>query len=71
MGGEDDIPKQAFLASIDFDKLREKKITPPMVPRVKDQLDASNFDDWSAETDKRKKRFPALTPEEDKIFDDF
>lgn len=71
VGGEDDIPKQAFLKGIDFDALRQKKISPPMVPTVKDPLDSSNFDNWDSETDKRRNRYPGISAEEDKVFDDF
>ena len=71
VGGEDDIPKQAFLKNIDFDQLRQKKLVPPHVPAIKDSLDASNFDDWSSEKDKRNKRYPKLSKAEDEVFDDF
>lgn len=70
-GGEDDIMRHEFFAPIDFEMLRQKEIHAPKVPKIKNPLDASNFDDWSHLEDKTKKKFPKLKPDQEKIFDGF
>jgi len=70
-GGEDDVLNHPWFESIDFEELRQEKIAAPFVPKIKDPLDASNFDDWSHLEDKAKKKYPKLTPEQEKIFDEF
>jgi serine/threonine protein kinase len=39
-----DIPNHPFFRGIDFSKIREKVITPPLRPKVKDEYDLTNFD---------------------------
>jgi len=70
-GGEDDILNHPWFSSIDFDKLRHKEIKAPYVPKIKNPLDASNFDDWSHLDDKTKQKYPKLKPEQEKIFEEF
>lgn len=71
VGGEDDIPKQQFFTNLDFNELRQKKIAAPYIPKIKDPLDASNFDDWKSVEDKRHQQFPSITREQEVVFDDF
>jgi serine/threonine protein kinase len=70
-GGEDDIYRHPWFSKIDFQALRRKEIKPPQVPKIKDPLDASNFEDWSHLDDKMKTKYPKLTREQAMIFDDF
>jgi protein kinase A len=70
-GGEDDILNHPWFASIDIDKLRSKEIKAPYVPKIKNPLDASNFDDWSHLEDKTKKKYPKLTAEQERTFASF
>jgi len=68
-GGEDDIPEHPWFKAIDFQELQLKKITPPKVPKVKDPLDVSNFEDWSHLEDKSKMKFPKLSYAQKKVFE--
>lgn len=70
-GGEDDIPKHTFFDDLDFNELRQKKLSAPYIPSIKDPLDASNFDDWGSVVDKRKQQYPNITAEQQRVFDDF
>jgi protein kinase X len=70
-GGEEDIYKHPWFEDIDFAALRNKQIKAPLVPKIKDPLDASNFEDWSHLDDKTKQRYPKLTPAQAQLFDKF
>jgi serine/threonine protein kinase len=70
-GGSDDILNHDFLKAIDQEKLRRKEITAPFVPRIKNPLDASNFEDWSHLEDKTQKQYPPLPREKEAIFEKF
>ena len=70
-GGVDDILNHPWFSSIDFDKLVNKDIKAPRVPKIKNPLDASNFDDWSHLEDKMKKKYPKLSAKHEAIFDEF
>jgi len=70
-GGVDDILNHDWFKTIDFDKLRHKDMKAPYVPKIKNPLDASNFDDWSHLDDKTKHKYPKLKPDQQKIFDGF
>jgi len=67
-GGEDDIALHPWFKDIDFEELQHKNINPPKVPKVKDPLDASNFEDWSHLDDKSKMKFPKLTVAQKEVF---
>lgn len=69
--GENGILEHPFFESIDFDELRQKTIKPPRLPKIKDPLDASNFDDWSHLGDKSKENFPRLTRDQQSVFESF
>ena len=70
-GGEDDILNHVWFKSIDFDELRLQSIAAPFVPKIKDPLDGSNFEDWSHLDDKTKQSYPKLTSSQAAIFKDF
>jgi serine/threonine protein kinase len=70
-GGEDDIPVHPFFDGLDFDLLRQMEIKAPYVPKIKDPLDSSNFENWSHLDDKLDTKFPPLTPEQMKVFEAF
>jgi serine/threonine protein kinase len=69
--GEDDIPKHEFFSQIDFNKLRQKMLDAPFIPKINDPLDASNFEDWSSVDDKRKQRYPDITGKQEVVFNEF
>lgn len=70
-GGEDDVLKHEFFSNIDFNELRHKALSAPYLPKIRDPLDASNFDDWGLLDDKRKRSYPDLDPKQEAVFDDF
>jgi len=70
-GGEADIIGHAFLESIDIDKVRKKEIRAPFIPKIKNPLDASNFEDWSHLEDKTTLSYPKLSREKEEIFEKF
>lgn len=69
--GEDGIPGHPWFKTVNFDELRLKKISPPKIPKIKDPLDATNFEDWSHLDDKSKMKFPKLSKDQTKIFQGF
>lgn len=69
--GESGILDHPWFADIDLDQLEFKDINAPFVPTVRDACDVSNFDNWASIEDKRKKKYPQLLPDEEKIFADF
>lgn len=70
-GGEDDVAQHPWFAAIVFDELRQKSLRAPKIPKIKDPLDASNFEDWGHLEDKTAMSFPPLTRDEAKVFDGF
>jgi serine/threonine protein kinase len=77
-GGEDDVLKHKWFSNklakdqaIDFTELRRKTIKAPLVPNIRNPLDASNFEDWSHLDDKTRTKFPKLSTEQQKIFASF
>lgn len=70
-GGSSDIANHSFLKSIDQEKLRRKELNAPFVPKIKNPLDASNFEDWSHLEDKTLKKYPSLPREKEAIFEKF
>jgi serine/threonine protein kinase len=68
---EDDIYSHPWFANVNWDRFRQKLVKAPNVPKIKNPLDASNFDDWSHLEDKTKMDFPALKPAQEQLFDAF
>lgn len=71
VGGEDDILKEPWFEKVDMETYIKQEAKAPFVPKVKDPLDSSNFEDWSHLDDKSKKKFPKLKPEQEEIFAKF
>mmetsp|Transcript_45798 Transcript_45798/g.85081 ORF Transcript_45798/g.85081 Transcript_45798/m.85081 type:complete len:168 (+) Transcript_45798:778-1281(+) len=70
-GGDKDIRRQEWFDDFDFDGLMRKEIKAPWVPKLKDPLDVSNFDNWDhLDTPPDKKQKP-LSEKEQKMFKDF
>lgn len=70
-GRDEDIINHPWLEAIDKDKLRKRELAAPYLPRVKNPLDASNFEDWSHLEDKTTKDYPSLPREKEQIFEKF
>ena len=71
-GAEMDIKKHPFFGDIDWQKLTSKDLKVPFMPKVKDPLDGSNFDDYSKlEKKEKKERYTPLTGREQALFDKF
>ena len=45
--GAEEIKRHPFFASVDWDNLRET--TAPMIPKISDETDTSNFDEYDEE----------------------
>jgi len=61
-GGEVNVKKHPFFATIDHVKLLKKELNAPYVPKVKDAFDASAFESWKNEEDDEKKKKKKLAP---------
>jgi serine/threonine protein kinase len=70
-GGIFDIYNHPWFKSIDFRELRKMGITPPFVPKIKNPLDASNFESWDHLQDKSKMTFDQISPKYEAIFENF
>jgi serine/threonine protein kinase len=70
-GGTADVARHDFLRPVDPEKLRRRELAAPHVPRIKNPLDASNFEDWSHLEDKTRKHYPPLPREKEAIFEKF
>lgn len=70
-GGEADIINHSWFRTIEVEKLRKKELPAPYVPKVKNPLDASNFEDWSHLEDKTAQTFPSLPRAKEEIFEKF
>ena len=44
--GTKDIQKHKWFDGFNWEGLRNRKISPPIIPKVKSPTDASNFDDY-------------------------
>lgn len=68
-GGDMDIKSHPFFRGVDFHKFAKKELKAPYVPKIKDPLDAGNFDEWEEPEDDKAGK--PLTDEEQAIFKDF
>ena len=41
--GGDEIKQHIWFKGLDWDRLKDKKVSPPFVPVIRDELDVSNF----------------------------
>ena len=69
--GSKGIIRDEWFWDIDFAKLRRQEIKAPFIPKIKDPLDGSNFEDWSHLKDKDNESFPPLSAQEQMIFESF
>lgn len=69
--GEKDIYRSKWFKEVNFDKLKQKAVTAPWIPKIKDPLDTSNFEDWNHLDDKEKAKDPAISKKDDDIFKNF
>jgi len=68
--GHLDIQDHPWFASLDFDKLTNRKLKSPWRPKLTNPLDSRNFDDFSR-VEKEKFRSKPLSPAEQKLFEVF
>jgi CRP-like cAMP-binding protein len=47
-GGSSEIKKHPWFKGFDFDALLKRRMQPPIIPKIKDNKDLSNFDDFSS-----------------------
>jgi serine/threonine protein kinase len=66
-GGANDIKKHKWYSGMDFNKLLSRQLQPPIVPRVKDETDTSNFDPYPDSLDEAE--IPTYTSKDP--FEDF
>jgi protein kinase A len=71
IGNENDIIEHPWFSDIDRDRLFLKELDAPIIPKIKDPFDSSNFSSWKHVDDKRFVRYPALSPDDELIFKDF
>lgn len=69
--GDMDIRDHSWFNVIDVDKLLNKKIPAPWVPRIKDPLDASHFDSYRHVENEPPSNKPHLTASQQALFKDF
>eukprot|EP00545_Synedropsis_sp_CCMP1620_P004630 CAMPEP_0119013792 /NCGR_PEP_ID=MMETSP1176-20130426/8976_1 /TAXON_ID=265551 /ORGANISM="Synedropsis recta cf, Strain CCMP1620" /LENGTH=829 /DNA_ID=CAMNT_0006966911 /DNA_START=183 /DNA_END=2672 /DNA_ORIENTATION=+ len=69
--GEKDIYRSAWFEEINFDKLKRKEIPAPWIPKIKDPLDTSNFENWDHLDNKEKAKDPPISRKDDDIFKTF
>lgn len=67
--GDVDIRNHPFFKDIDWEKLAKKELKAPLVPSIKDPLDATNFRSWKDEEEKDDGK--PLTEKQQKQFKDF
>lgn len=70
-GGRQDLFRHKWFKTTDFRALREMEPTAPWIPKIKDPLDASAFDDWSHLDDKSKAKDPPISKKHQKVFENF
>jgi len=68
--GHLDIQDHPWFASLDFEKLTNRKLRSPWKPKLTNPLDSRNFDDFSR-VEKEKFRSKPLSPAEQKLFEVF
>merc|ERR1711933_350803 len=68
--GHLDIKDHPWFASLDFERLKARKLKAPWKPKVTNPLDSRTFDDFS-KVEREKFRGKALSADEQKLFADF
>eukprot|EP00522_Entomoneis_paludosa_P005603 CAMPEP_0172451818 /NCGR_PEP_ID=MMETSP1065-20121228/9692_1 /TAXON_ID=265537 /ORGANISM="Amphiprora paludosa, Strain CCMP125" /LENGTH=860 /DNA_ID=CAMNT_0013203789 /DNA_START=39 /DNA_END=2621 /DNA_ORIENTATION=+ len=70
-GGERDVTSHPWFTGLDLGQIQSRQALAPWVPPIKDEFDASCFDDWSELEDKTEQTYPPLDEEEEKLFAGF
>ena len=65
-----DVKEHPWFSSLDWDKLNEREIKAPFVPKIKNALDSSYFQDFSREESEKDTSKP-LSSMEQKRFEGF
>ena len=65
--GAEDVKTHKWFKELDWEEVFNKKLKPPFVPKVKNEEDTYNFEDYSDED----LEVEAVTEREAKVFDDF
>merc|ERR1740117_490486 len=68
--GHLDIKEHPWFASLDFEKLNDRKIKAPWKPKATNPMDSRNFDDFSS-AEREKNRGKPLSEKEQKAFEGF
>ena len=68
--GHHDVKEHPWFKSMDWDKLNNHKLKAPWIPKIKNPLDSSHFEDFSRE-EREKETGRALTSKEQKLFAGF
>ena len=69
--GEKEIFRDAWFQQIDFHKLKRKELKAPWVPKIKDPLDRSNFENWDHLDDKALAKDPPISASDNALFQSF
>jgi len=69
--GDMDIRDHAWFSVIDTDKLLNKKIPAPWIPKIKDPLDTSHFDSYRHVENEAPSNKPHLSSHQQELFRDF
>lgn len=69
--GEEDILEHPWFKELDLTCLRSKMVEAPWIPKVKDPLDTSCFDNWDDLVDKMTEDVPDLSPKDAALFKKF
>lgn len=70
-GGHRDLQQHPWFDEINLDKLLKRELKAPWKPKIKDALDASNFDDYSAQEKERSGMKSKLSSREQSAFCEF
>ena len=70
-GGEHDVIEHPWFEGMNPKDIRTQKLKAPWVPQCDDPFDNRHFDDWSDIPDKTTQDYPAISKEEQEIFEDF
>ena len=66
--GAEDVKTHKWFKGIDWEDVLNRKLTPPLLPRVRYDGDTANFDDYSKEEIQKAEK---VTERERKLFEDF
>ena len=66
--GAEDVKTHKWFNGTDWEEVSNRKLRPPLVPRVRYDGDTANFDDYSKEEIQKAEK---VTEREAKLFEDF